>query len=207
MTRKRGSAARRQQSSSAISEALAGPRARRDVVSEPLDSELLIYDAARHMAHCLPAEVARAWECCDGTRSTSEIAHVTGLEREIVDAAVAALADRGLLVSYSRREALGLVAAAAPLVYSVAVPTPAAAAGGAARRLCGGQLRRVPRQRRLLTHGAEQPVRLGLLLHVGHRPSLRVCAGVSGGRREGPELQQRRRPLLRRGVHRASIRM
>jgi precorrin isomerase len=161
------------------------------------------------MAHCLTAEVARVWERCDGTRSTPEIAHVTALEPEIVDAAVAALADRRLLVGHSRREALRLAAAAAPLIYSVAVPTPAAAASAGLHAGCA-----VASCDASHVNGGISPTALnsqcasGFCYMSDSGPSLRVCAGVSGGRPGGrPELQQRRRPLLRRGVRRASIRM
>jgi hypothetical protein len=150
------------------------------VISEPVDSEILIYDAARHTAHCLTAEVARVWECCDGTRSATEIAQTTELERDVVDATVAALADRGLLVGYSRREALRLAAAAAPLIYSLAVPTPAAAQSMGLRAGCPVvSCDAPPRERRPVADSAEQPVRFRPLLHLGHRPALRLLAGVS----------------------------
>jgi hypothetical protein len=88
------------------------------------------------MAHCLTAEVARVWECCHGTRSAAVIAQATALEPEVVEAAVAALADRGLPVGYSRRDALRLAAAAPPLIYSVTIPTPAAAASAGLHAGC-----------------------------------------------------------------------
>jgi hypothetical protein len=112
------------------------PQARGDVISESFESELLVYDPVKHMAHCLTAEVARVWQRCDGTRSAAKIAQATALEREVVDAALVALVDRGLLVGYSRRQALWLAAATAPLIYSVAVPTAAAAASAGLQAGC-----------------------------------------------------------------------
>ena len=118
------------------------PKAKTDgVVSERIDDELVVYDGASHTAHCLSSEAALVWEHCDGRSSQRELAKQLALSPEAVERAIGALEECGLLDSpaaageggYSRREAAarlaraGGAAFAAPLVYSVAVPSMAAA--------------------------------------------------------------------------------
>jgi biotin operon repressor len=111
------------------------------VLPERVDDELVVYDQVSHTAHCLSSEVALVWEHCDGLRSQSELARALSLAPAAVERAVDALGECGLLDDvavvaehgYSRREAAvrvaraGGAAFAAPLIYSVAVPSMAAA--------------------------------------------------------------------------------
>lgn len=110
-------------------------------MSEPVADELVIYDEVRHVAHCLAPEAVAVWACCDGDRSTEEIAHHLTVSPKLVEHALAALAEQGLLEQghghlavYSRRQAAvklakaGRVAFVASLIYSVDVGTAAAAA-------------------------------------------------------------------------------
>ena len=39
-----------------------------------VDGETLVYDLARHRAHCLNAEAARVWRLCDGQTSVDQMA-------------------------------------------------------------------------------------------------------------------------------------
>ncbi len=118
------------------------PRARTDgVIAEQMDDELVVYDQVSHTAHCLSAEVALVWEHCDGRASRPELAQRLALAPAVVNRALDALGECGLLDegagatghAYSRREAAvtlaraGGAAFAAPLIYSVAVPSMAAA--------------------------------------------------------------------------------
>jgi hypothetical protein len=118
------------------------PKAKTElVVSERIDDELVVYDGASHTAHCLSSDVASVWELCDGRASQHELAQRLALDPPTVERAVNALSESGLLDEapaatkreYSRREAAarlakaGGAAFAAPLIYSVAVPSMAAA--------------------------------------------------------------------------------
>jgi hypothetical protein len=116
----------------------------RDVATESVDGELVVYDPGTQMAHCLSADAAAVWECCDGHTSLADIAVASSVELSAVERAVDELRGCGLLDDapilgrgYSRREAatkfarVGGAALLAPLVYSVAIPAVAAAASGA----------------------------------------------------------------------------
>lgn len=111
------------------------------IISEPVDDELVVYDAATRMGHRWTPGAASVWALCDGRRSHAEIAQQLVLEATAVDQAVNELADCGLLEDgpdvqpvFSRRDAtIGLAKAAGGglLVYSVAIPSAAQAASGA----------------------------------------------------------------------------
>ena len=118
------------------------PQARTEgVVFERVDDELIVYDRDTQTAHCLTPDVASVWELCDGHLSVGEIAQRLALTREAVQRSVDAL-DACLLLdpgpvgppAYSRRQAAvrlasaGAAAFAAPLIYSAAVGSNAAAA-------------------------------------------------------------------------------
>ena len=48
------------------------------LVIDDLPDEVLIYDLARHEAHCLNRSAALVWRSCDGKRTPAEIArHLT----------------------------------------------------------------------------------------------------------------------------------
>jgi hypothetical protein len=134
------------------------PRARTErVVSERIDGELVVYDAATQTAHCLSPEAGSVWEHCDGDLSILEIADRLELPPESVEHSLAALRECALLdegpsalddsaaseFGYSRREAafrlakVGGAAFAGPLVYSVAVGTAQAAFSGTPFPACG----------------------------------------------------------------------
>jgi hypothetical protein len=126
------------------------PQARTDgVVVVDLPDEVLVYDEARHRAHCLSPTAALVWKQCDGRTTVAALgrrlaAHPGGrsLDRATVELALAELARARLLVEpavrradgsrLTRREVLrraGLAAAAAvPLVASVTVPAVSSAA-------------------------------------------------------------------------------
>jgi hypothetical protein len=118
------------------------PRARTEqLISERIDDELVIYDQLGHVAHCLSREAVRVWEQCDGRLTEAEIADRLTVSIEVVERAVAALEERGLLdegpavaPDYSRRQAavrlarIGGAVLAGPLVYSIDVGSAAAAA-------------------------------------------------------------------------------
>ena len=117
------------------------PKARTEhLVRERIDDELVIYDQLNHVAHCLSHDAVLVWEQCEGRLTETEIAQQLTLSLEVVQCAIAALEERGLLEDgaaasgYSRRQAairiarIGGAALAGPLVYSIDVGSAAAAA-------------------------------------------------------------------------------
>jgi hypothetical protein len=118
------------------------PKARTEqLICERIDDELVIYDQVNHVAHCLSHEAVLVREYCDGRLTETEIARQLTLSLEVVQRAIAALDERGLLdedpaaaSGYSRRQAairlakIGGAALAGPLVYSIDVGSAAAAA-------------------------------------------------------------------------------
>jgi hypothetical protein len=102
-----------------------------------VDDDLVVYDELSQTAHSLSPAAALVWERCDGESTPAEIADAAGLSLDMVNQAVRELMQCGLLeqpAAYSRRETavkmakLGGAAFAAPLIYSVAIPSAAAAA-------------------------------------------------------------------------------
>ena len=109
---------------------------REGVLTERLGDEVVLYDRDADVAHCLQSAAAAVWEHADGSRSDAQIAAATGLEEREVSVALDELREAGLLEEpapgQTRREATkrilraGALAAAAPLIYTVAI-APAAA--------------------------------------------------------------------------------
>ena len=119
-----------------------------DLVIEDIEDEVLIYDGKNARAHSLGTAAARVWRACDGQTSIDDLAVALDLPRETVVRALDELEGAELLESYgiqivngngngngiTRREMamrtakLGAAAAAVPMLYSIAVPSPAAAA-------------------------------------------------------------------------------
>jgi hypothetical protein len=112
-----------------------------DLILQEVDDEVLVYDQTFHRAHCLSPEAASVWRACDGETDTAAIGRKLGLESEVVLRALAELEDKELLKEMeettggtTRREfsfrvaKLGAAGAAVPMIYSVAVATPMAAA-------------------------------------------------------------------------------
>jgi DNA-binding transcriptional regulator YhcF (GntR family) len=116
------------------------PLARTDeLIVEEIDAEVLIYDQRTNEAHCLTPAAARVWRACDGESSREQLATELELDADTVQRALVDLEACGLLdgiadPGVTRREAttrfakLGAAAAAAPLIYSIVSPIPAAAA-------------------------------------------------------------------------------
>lgn len=122
------------------------PRAREaELVVQHLSDETLVYDLARHQAHCLNPIAARVWRLCDGQTPVAALA--TRLSKElggeaaedVVWLALDQLARAHLLRErptrpkgsprHSRREVLRRLGQAAllPAVASIVAPTPAEA--------------------------------------------------------------------------------
>lgn len=120
-----------------------------DLVIENLDDEVLIYDGNNARAHSLGATAARVWRACDGETGIDDLAAALELPRETVLKALGELEGAELLESFglqivngesgngnglTRREMglrtakIGAAAVAAPMLYSIAVPSAAAAA-------------------------------------------------------------------------------
>jgi len=118
---------------------------REGLLVERVGEEVVLYDQDADVAHCLPASVAAVWEHADGTRSDTQIAAITGLTRDAVRDALCELDAAGLTAAaphtdrpgHTRREAArrilgtGALAAAAPLIYTLAIAPAAAMASGA----------------------------------------------------------------------------
>lgn len=127
------------------------PRARSGLITRPVGDEVVVYDPRTHTAHCLNPTAAAVFSAADGRTSVAEIAArlgaasgaAEGAHADAVWAALDQLAAAQLVEAprppagalaasaSSRREALrrvGLgVAALAPVVVSLVVPTPAEA--------------------------------------------------------------------------------
>jgi hypothetical protein len=121
------------------------PLARPGVIAKPIGDEVVVYDPLTHTAHCLNRTAAVVFRAADGRTSVAGIAAFlaaeTGAEadEDVVWAALERLAEASLLdgalpprpAAPSRRRAMrkvGLgVAALAPIVASLVVPTPAEA--------------------------------------------------------------------------------
>ena len=117
----------------------------RDLIVEELGDELLVYDMEADRGHCLSPTAARVWRRCDGRTPPEGLSAQLGLDQDAVDRALEELAACELLEAApeptvvpagngaTRRELaskvvkVGAVAAAAPLIVSVAAPTPAQA--------------------------------------------------------------------------------
>jgi hypothetical protein len=119
---------------------------REDLIVEELDDGLLIYDTRDDRAHSLQSAAASVWQRADGHTPPEKLSEELGLEAGTVDRALAELescgllevasvaaADGGPVAGTTRRELgvrvakVGGAVAAAPLIVSVAAPTPAAA--------------------------------------------------------------------------------
>jgi hypothetical protein len=119
------------------------PMARTDeLVVEEVGEEVLVYDQRNDLAHCLSGSAVRVWRVSDGTTTPEQMSATLELDMETVRDALEELWSCDLLEAWqpagvTRREATvrlaktGAVAAAAPLIYSIAAPTPALAASQA----------------------------------------------------------------------------
>jgi len=113
-----------------------------DLTIQEVDDEVLVYDQRIARAHCLTPEAASVWRACDGSTDADGIARKLGLEPDVVVRALGQLEDQDLLDPQPSTEAggstrrefsvraakLGVAGAAVPMIYSVAVATPIAAA-------------------------------------------------------------------------------
>ena len=119
-----------------------------DLVIEEVEDEVLVYDAKSHQAHCLASAAAKVWRACDGTKDVPALAESLALSVDDVTRAlemldgVELLENQGLQIvtngdgngnGLTRRQLglrsakVGAAAAAAPMLYSIAVPSAAAA--------------------------------------------------------------------------------
>lgn len=122
-----------------------------NILVQPLRDEVVLYDAARHQAHCVSKSVFTVWQNADGNRSVDQLAETLNRDlgvpcsREIVLLALEDLRQSNLLEKEaapshaqlpSRREiarrlsVAGLSVSMLPFVASVAAPTPAMARSG-----------------------------------------------------------------------------
>lgn len=121
------------------------------LLTEEIDGDLLIYDRQRDVAFRLNSTAALVLRSCDGTRTVGDLLAILTEElgdladEDMVLMALDELTEHDLIVSgYERRDVeatrlsrrrffrragvAGAAAAAAPLVYRMAVPTAAPAA-------------------------------------------------------------------------------
>ena len=181
-----------------------------ELIVEAVDEDLLVYDQRSDEAHSLSAPAARVWRRCDGRTDIDALSTELDLDSETVVRALAELDDCGLLdagpvAGVTRREAttrvakIGAAAAAAPLIYSIVSPFPAAADSLTAlceknNIVCRARLRQHS------PHGLREHRRLLLLSQFRGPASPAVCTGdpqhcctSPDGLRGGgwPSLQQR----------------
>lgn len=127
----------------AVMQAARKPLARsEDLIVQEVEDEVLVYDVIYARAHCLSADAARVWQACDGETTLEALEEKLALPAEVVANALAELETKELLDAgpvlngngSTRREfsvraaKMGTMAAAAPMIYSILAPTPAAAA-------------------------------------------------------------------------------
>ncbi len=109
-----------------------------DLIVEKVDREVLVYDQRSDEAHCLSHTAAQVWRACDGETPREQLTTRLELDADTVERALDELEACGLLdgianPGVTRREAatrfakVGAAAAAAPLIYSIVSPMPAAA--------------------------------------------------------------------------------
>jgi hypothetical protein len=117
-----------------------------DLIVEELGDELLVYDQKTDRGHCLSSTAARVWRRCDGHTRMEDLSAELDLDRNAIARALSELDACELLErapeltvvpargdGATRRDVAtkfvkaGAVAAAAPLIVSVAAPTPAQA--------------------------------------------------------------------------------
>lgn len=107
-----------------------------ELLVEEVGDEIVVYDTFTHHAHCLSPVAARVWRACDGTSTEAQIAVAAGLDEGTAQRAFDELGACALLQvpsrgGLTRREAtaklakLGTAAATAPLISSIAAPSPA----------------------------------------------------------------------------------
>ena len=76
----------------------AAPRARRQgLVAQPLDDDIVVYEADAGTAHRLDRVLAQIWQAADGTRTLTELASLAGVRERTVIAGLAQLQAAGLL--------------------------------------------------------------------------------------------------------------
>ena len=122
------------------------PLARRErILTEAVESELILYDQQAKKAHRLNPTAAFLWQHCDGARSRFDLAKLLhqkmGLPEDdgLVSVALEQLQKQGLVEGcptaegFSRRDALkrlrslGIAVAMIPVVATIIAPPPAAA--------------------------------------------------------------------------------
>jgi hypothetical protein len=116
-----------------------------DLIIEELADELLIYDRANDVAHCLGATAARVWRACDGGTTVEGMSTALDLDAGTVARALDELGGLNLLevdptARATRREltiriakAGAAVALVPPLVVSITAPASAQSASEIAR--------------------------------------------------------------------------
>jgi len=120
------------------------------VVTEDVADEMIVYDERTDVACRLNRSAALVWRNCDGKRTLPDLTRVLEADlgdvadEDMVLVALDSLAEHGLIESgYERRDAtasrlsrrrffrrVGVAAVSIPVVASMAVPMPAAAASG-----------------------------------------------------------------------------
>jgi coenzyme PQQ synthesis protein D (PqqD) len=115
---------------------------RRDLPVREIADEVVLYELKTWRAHCLNPSAAAVWRLCDGHRNVAEIARSLGWEEDLVWTALQELNESNLLENevpsmtgtymLSRRELVKKISIGAsialPVVTSILVPTPSAAA-------------------------------------------------------------------------------
>jgi len=112
---------------------------RRNLVTQEVGDDLVVYDLTSHRAHRLNPTTALIWRHCDGRRTVAELAELVGRGEALVGLALDQLEQAGLLDArlarsaeeraLSRRQvlALGLAGVASVLLpgcESMTIPTP-----------------------------------------------------------------------------------
>ncbi len=123
------------------------PKRRNGLLTRKIDNELLVFDQASSEGHALNETAAAVFRLCDGeTAQTSMVAALSlelgrAIDPEIVELAIAELADAGLLIENEatappinrraviRRLGLSVAAAAALPLVETMIARPASAQG------------------------------------------------------------------------------
>ena len=130
---------------------------KKDIITQQLKGEVLIYDLQINKAYCLNETSALIWQECDGTKSAAEIARIITrklnkpADESLVWLAIDQLKKENLLANSeqintefegaSRREAIKKIGLATmialPVISSLVAPTAAAAQSATACQTAG----------------------------------------------------------------------
>lgn len=111
------------------------PRAHPYLMSQTIGTELIVFDPVNNLGHCLDSHAALVYQHCDGQTTQIEVAAKLSSDpaqgEELLAEALELLSNQNLFpasAENTRRDFLRNTVVALPLITSVLIPAPAAAA-------------------------------------------------------------------------------